>query len=511
LRIVRRGGRIEEASDKSAIRNPQSEIPGSPAPPLPASSAPSLHERKGKKRLALGIMLTLIVTGTILGYSFRDKLRETKIGQALGLTQAKAKDVYYCPMHPDYKSDKPGDCPICNMTLVKLESAAADHDGGHGGADAEKPGGEEMPPGSVMIDPAKQQLIGVTYGEVTSEPVVHTIRAIGRVSYDETKIARIHTKIDGWIEKVYVDFTGKLVKRGDPLISLYSPELVATQQEYLLALKAKEVLGGSRYQEIASSSNSLFEASKKRLMLWDIPEDEIKQIERRGEPMKTLTLYAPTDGFVLTKNAFERQRVTPEIELYAIADLSTVWVLAEIYEYEAPMVRLGQRAMMSLAYFPGETLHGTVDYIYPQVDTMTRTLKVRLQVPNPEVKLKPDMFANIELKIDHGKQLSVPEEAVLDSGAEQIVFVAHEGGYFEPRQVQLGAKVDNRYIVLGGLKPGERIVTSGNFLIDSESRLKSAITAMPGMEHGGGAQPETQDPRPKTQDSKPKTQDHKGH
>jgi RND family efflux transporter MFP subunit len=347
-------------------------------------------------------------------------------------------------------------------------------------------------------------MIGVTYGEVTSEPVVHTIRTVGKVTYDETKIARIHTKIDGWIEKVAVDFTGKLVKRGDPLISIYSPELVATQQEYLLALKAKEVLGGSRYQEIASSSNSLFEASKKRLMLWDIPEDEIRQIERRGEPMKTLTLYAPTDGFVLTKNAFERQRVTPEIELYAIADLSTVWVLAEIYEYEAPMVKLGQRATMSLAYFPGETLHGIVDYVYPQVDNTTRTLKVRLQVPNPEFMLKPDMFSNIELQISYGRQVSVPEEAVLDSGTEQIVFIAHDGGYFEPRKVQLGAKVDNRFIILSGLKPGERIVTSGNFLIDSESRLKSGLSSMAGMEHGGGAQPETQDPRPKTQD-------HKGH
>jgi RND family efflux transporter MFP subunit len=455
-----------------------------------------MSTKLAKKRIVIGAALVLLVSATIAGFSFRDQLRSRLFGQE----EAAKKDVYYCPMHPSYKSDKPGDCPICNMALLKLEP---EHEGPVEG-EAEKPADETMPPGSVKISASKQQLIGVTYGEAANESVAHTIRAVGKVTYDETKISRIHTKIDGWIEKVYVDFTGKLVKKGDPLISLYSPELVATQQEYLLALKAKEVLGGSRYQEIAASSNSLFEASKKRLMLWDIPEDEIRQIERRGEPMKTLTIYAPTDGFVLTKNAFERQRVTPEAELYAIADLSTVWVLAEIYEYEAPMVKLGQRAIMTLSYFPGEMLHGTVDYIYPQVDSMTRTLKVRIQIPNAEFKLKPDMFANIEFKVSYGKQVSVPEEAVLDSGAEQIVFVAHEGGYFEPRKVQLGAKVDRRFIVTSGLKPGEKIVTSGNFLIDSESQLKSALGRAGHVGHGASAPPPVQD-------SKPKPQDHKGH
>ncbi|HNC46938.1 MAG TPA: efflux RND transporter periplasmic adaptor subunit, partial [Acidobacteriota bacterium] len=349
---------------------------------------------------------------------------------------------------------------------------------------AEEGSQPQMPPGTVKISAAKQQLIGVTYGEVTSDSLTHTIRTVGRVAYDETKITRIHTKIDGWLDKVFVDFTGKLVTKGQPLISLYSPDLVSTQQEYLLALKAKNYLGQSEYKEIATSTNSLFESSRKRLLLWDIPEEEIQQIEKRGEPMRTLTLYAPSDGFVLAKNAYERQRVTPETELYTIADLSNIWVLADIYEYEIPSVKLGQSTTVTFSAFPGETFRGKITYIYPQLDNMTRTLKVRIELPNSGFKIKPDMYANIELQIGYGEQLSIPEEAVLDSGSEQTVFVVLEGGYFEPRNVQLGAKVGNRFIILNGLNVGEKIVTSGNFLIDSESRLKSATSSMAGMNHG---------------------------
>lgn len=417
-------------------------------------------------------------------------------------------------MHPQYKATKPGECPICNMTLVKDETPSTESSGNKNERKilywqdpmnpanrSDKPGKApdgmdlvpvyaeagnqpEMPPGTVKINPAKQQLIGVTYSEVTSDALAHTIRAVGRVAYDETKLTHIHTKIDGWIEKVFVDFTGKLVAKGQPIISFYSPDLVSTQQEYLLALKAKNYLGESEYREIATSTNALFEASKKRLLLWDIPEAEIKQIEERGEPLRTLTLYAPNDGFVLTRNAFERQRVTPEMELYTLADLSRVWVLADIYEYEIPSIKLGQSATVTFSAFPGETYRGKVAYISPQLDNLTRTLKVRVELPNPKFRLKPDMYANVELQIDYGIQLSIPEAAVLDSGSEQTVFVALDGGYFEPRKVQLGAKVGNRSIVRAGLRAGEKIVTSGNFLIDSESRLKSATGGMAGMNHG---------------------------
>ena len=341
---------------------------------------------------------------------------------------------------------------------------------------------ENMPPGSVMIDPSKQQLIGVKIGEAEIVPLARTLRAVGKVTFDETKIVRIHPKIEGWIEKVFVNFTGMAVKKGQPLLSIYSPELVSTQQEFLISLKAKKTLGKSDFAEVASSANSLYEASRKRLQLWDIPDSEINKIERSGETVKALTLYAPSGGYVLTKNVFERQKVTSDTELYAIADLSKVWVIADIYEYEMQEIRTGQTATMNLTYYPGETFTGKITYIYPQLDPQTRTLKARIEFSNPGLKLKPDMYADVNLQIVYPRQISVPEEAVLDSGEEQIIFVAHGNGYFEPRKVQLGAKVDNRYIVLSGLEAGEKIVTSGNYMLDSESRLKSS---MGGMNHGG--------------------------
>ena len=406
------------------------------------------------------------------------------------------------PMHPAYKSDRPGTAPDCGMDLVPVYAD-------------ESPAAENLPPGAVKISPQKLQLIGVQYGEVSYQPLSKTIRTVGRVSYDETKIARIHTKIDGWLEQVFVDFTGKLVEKNQPLVSVYSPELLATQQEFLIAKKARDYLSDSPIKETADSSLSLYEAARERLRLWDITDEEIKELEERGKPTRTMTLYAPIAGYVLTRNAFPKQRVTPETELYTLADLSTVWILADIYEYEAPLVRLGQTAAMTLAYYPGKTFTGKVSYIYPQLDNTTRTLKVRLEFPNADLELKPDMYADVALRIDYGTQLSVPTEAVLDSGTEQIVFVALEGGYFEPRKVQLGARVDGRWIVLSGLKRGEKIVTSGNFLIDSESRLKSAMGAMagmPGMDQAGRApageqkaQPPAQ-PRPKGPAGQPKHQ-----
>jgi RND family efflux transporter MFP subunit len=398
--------------------------------------------------------------------------------EAGGEEKAASKDVYYCPMHPDYKSDRQGDCPICNMSLVKLEEKPSD--GRVAG---------NRPPGSIKISSQKQQLIGVQYGDVSFQPLSKTVRTVGRLTYDETKIARIHTKVEGWIEQVYVDFTGELVKKNQPLISLYSPELLSTQQEFLIAKKAKDSLKDSDIVEVATHALSLYEASRERLRLWDISEGQIKELEARGSPIKTLTLYSPIGGFVLTRNAFEGQRITPETELYTIADVSTIWVLADIYEYELPMVRLGQAATMTLTYFPGKEYKGKVTYVYPQVDAATRTIKVRLEFLNPDYRLKPDMYANIELHIDYGKQIFVPQEAVLDSGNMQIVFVALEEGYFEPRRVRLGARVDTSYIILSGLTPGEKIVTSGNFLIDSESQLKAAMGLIEGMKDDGQKNP----------------------
>ncbi len=369
------------------------------------------------------------------------------------------------PMHPAYKSNKPGTAPDCGMDLVPVYAD-------------EKPAEEKLPPGAVKISAQKQQLIGVRLGAVELMPVRKTIRAVAKLTYDETRIAHVHTKFEGWIDRVFVDYVGKLVRKGQPLFSIYSPDLVSTQREYLVALKSKKYLGESPYPEVSAGALSLAEATRERLRLWDITDEQIKKLEETGQVARTLTFYSPIDGFVVERKAYENVRVTPDMDLYIIVDLSTIWANAEVYEYEAPFVSVGQEGTMTLTGLPGTSFRGHVSYIYPQVDPQTRTLKVRLDFDNPDFRLRPDQYANVNIEVDLGRQLVVPEEAVLDSGTEQIVFVAREGGTFEPRKVQLGGKVDGRFIVLSGLKPGEKIVTSGNFLIDSESRLKSAMGAM---------------------------------
>ncbi len=380
---------------------------------------------------------------------------------------AEKKILYwYDGMNPAIRSDKPGKAPD-GMDLVPMYADSTQSMG-------------EMPPGTVKISSTKQQLIGVRTDTVKREPLKRTIRAVAQVQIDETKIARIHVKIAGWVEKVQVDFIGKLVRKDQPLFSLYSPDLVATQQEYLIARRAEKDLASAPFQEVSRGAETLLQAARQRLHLWDMSDEQIRQLDETGEVSRTTTMYSPIDGFVLKREVFERSYITPETELYEIADFSTVWVNAEIYEYEVPYVKVGQSAQMTLSYFPGKAYTGNIVYIYPTVDPMTRTVKVRLEFPNPNFKLKPDMFADVQLNIGYGTQTVVPQEAVLDSGSEQIVFVATGDGYFEPRKVQLGPRLEDRVVVLSGLKAGETIVTSGNFLIDSESRLKNA---MAGMKH----------------------------
>ncbi len=344
----------------------------------------------------------------------------------------------------------------------------------------------EMPQTAFRISPEKQQLIGVQYGTVEYQTISRSLRAVGKVAYDETKVTRINPKIEGWIETVYVDFTGKLVQKGQPLLTIYSPDLVQTQQEYLLAIKGRRQLGESPFSEAVNFSESLVQSARRRLELWDVSEQEIRELEKRGTALRAMTLYAPASGFVMTRNAFPQQRVMPEAELYTLADLSTVWIIADIYEFEAADVKLGQPATVTLSSFPEREFGGKITYIFPQVDNATRTLKVRIELANKNFALKADMFADVVLQINYGNKLVVPQEAVMDSGTEQLVYVSLDDGYFEPRTIQIGAKVDDKYIVLGGLRAGERIVTSGNFLIDSESKLKSASRGMgaPVMDHG---------------------------
>lgn len=341
--------------------------------------------------------------------------------------------------------------------------------------------GHDMSSGSVNVSPEKQQLVGIRTAVAETRPLVKKIRTVGIVTYDETKVAQVFSKVDGWVEKLFVNYTGKLVEKGQPLFAFYSPELVSTQEEYLLALRAKDTLGSSSLREISQGSVSLLEASRRRLALWDISEAQIAELQKNGQPQRTLTFFSPISGFVIKKDAFEGMKVMPDKELYTITDLSTVWVTADIYEFDLGNVRLGQRATIALSYFPGQTFSGKVAWISPVVEEKTRTTKVRLEFANREFKLKPEMYANVEIEVDGGRKLAIPDEAVLDSGIRKIVFVDKGEGRYAPAEIKLGGKFDNYYEILSGLSPGERIIASASFLLDSESRLTEAMGAMAGM------------------------------
>lgn len=394
--------------------------------------------------------------------------------------------LYYVdPMHPAYKSDKPGTAPDCGMKLQPVyEGDAAPSPTAQ--REAVKEGdASSMPMGTIRITPEKQQLIGVRYGEAEVAAGTHEFRAVGKVAYDETRIARVQARIEGWIEKVFVDFTGKLVEQGQRLLTIYSPEMLSTQQEYLLALKSKEILKSSTLPATLQYTDSLIEASRKRLERWELSEPQIDEITRTQKPITNVTLYAPIGGYVIARNAFPKQRITPETELYTVVDLSRVWIMADVFENEAPMVRLDQPANVMLSYSSGKILRARVNYIQPQVDPMTRTLKIRLEAENPGMLLKPEMFVDIEFQVAMPKRVTVPAEAVLDAGLRKTVFVDRGNGFLEPRQVETGERVGDRIEIRKGLQAGERVVTAGNFLIDSESQLKSAAAGMTGHQHGG--------------------------
>ncbi len=337
----------------------------------------------------------------------------------------------------------------------------------------------------VMVDTHKQQLIGVRTEPATIRDMTHTIRTVGQVAVDERRLVHMHTKLEGWVQELYVKFTGEKVRKDQKLFEIYSPELVSTQEEYLLALKAVRSFGDSEFPEIARSARSLLEATRQRFSLWDITPDHIQDLEQTGKVLRTLPLHAPSSGYVLHMAVREGMHVTPAMELYTLADLSSVWVLADVYEYEIPLVKLGQEATVTFSYFPGQTFKGKVTFVYPILETKTRTVKVRFELPNPKWTLKPGMFANIDLHIPRGKRLVIPNTAVLDSGTEQIVFIDRGQGMFEPRKVTVGVRTRDAYEILEGIEPGEMVVTRGNFLIDSESNLKAAMDMMmPGMDMG---------------------------
>jgi Cu(I)/Ag(I) efflux system membrane fusion protein len=345
---------------------------------------------------------------------------------------------------------------------------------------------DEEPP-TIEIPVEKQQLIGVKIAEVSVKPLQKIIRTVGRIEFDERRIATVNTKIEGWIERLYVDYTGRYVKKGEPLAEIYSPELIATEQELINAIKWTSDSPKSNSQSAMNSMLSrdaakLLEAAKQRLRLWDISEEQIKKIEETGKPARTLIIYSPVNGYVVQKMAVQGMKVMPGERLFDVADLSTLWVLADIYEYEMSLVKPGQKAKIILSYFPDREFSSKIDYIYPSISNTTRTAKVRFEIPNSGGQLKPQMFTNIEVRIDMGKKLAIPDDAVIDTGTRQIVYVDKGDGYFEPREVMLGIRGEGLREVIRGLKTGEKVASSATFLIDSEAQLKN-VTPLGGHKH----------------------------
>jgi Cu(I)/Ag(I) efflux system membrane fusion protein len=329
---------------------------------------------------------------------------------------------------------------------------------------------------TVEIPPDKQQLIGVRTVTVAPRQIGKVIRTTGRVEYDERKFATVNMKFEGWIEKLIVDYTGKQVKKGDPLAEVYSPELLATQQEFLNTVRWAKSMGeakdGAVGSMLARDADTIIDAARQRLRYWDISDEQIKAIEETGKTLRTVTLHSPVDGTVVQKNAIQGMRVMPGDKLFDIADLSTVWITADLYEQELPLIAAGETALISLSTLPGKELSAKLEFVYPTLTGDARTVKVRMTVPNPGGRLKPQMFANVDIKVGMGKRLAVPDDAVLDTGTRQIVYVDKGDGYFEPREVKLGLHAEGYREVLSGLRSGEKVALSATFLIDSEAQLK---------------------------------------
>ena len=327
----------------------------------------------------------------------------------------------------------------------------------------------------ISIDPRRQQLIGVRTVAVARQPLVRTIRSVGVVAYDETKLVDVNLKLDGWIQELYVDYTGKLVRTGDPLFTLYSPELLTTQNEYLLALKTRDQLRASQVADAREYAERMVDAARDRLVLWDLSPGQIASLETTRAPEKALVFHSPADGYVVEKQAMEGMHVTAGDSLYQIADLSTVWVEADLYERELAAVRVGASAAVMVDAYPDERFGGQVVYIYPYVEERTRTVKVRFELPNPRGRLKPGMYANVEFTARVGIGLTVPRNALLDSGTQRVVFVSQGDGYFEPRDVTVGQRLGEMVEIVDGVAEGELVATGATFFIDSESQLRAAL------------------------------------
>jgi membrane fusion protein, copper/silver efflux system len=382
----------------------------------------------------------------------------------------KGEDVAYytCAMHPSVEQKQPGNCPICSMTLSPVSY-------------------DEVESGVVRVDQERRRQIGLKTARVVSAPMSVSIRAVGRLTYDETRLKDVTLKVNGWVARLKVSSTGQPVKKGETLLTLYSPDLYAAQQEYLLALESQRTAG------TAGRSDYLVKAAEQKLKLWDLTPGQIAGIAKRGQPMQDLPVLAPASGFVIEKDVVEGAAVQAGQRLYRIASLDRVWIEAQVYEMDLPQVKKGQTARVSLPYQEGEIIEGKVAYVYPYLDPMSRTGRVRIELPNKDLAFKPDMYANVELVVDLGARVQIPVDAVVYTGPRRIVFVDMGEDRIRPQEVTLGARNAEHVEVTSGLAEGQFIVTAGNFLIAAESRIRSGARFWSGEEQaappaaGGGS------------------------
>ena len=412
-----------------------------------------------------GIVLVLCLIGALALISCHN---ENQKGMGIPVrtptTGTKNKVLYWKSQNmPGYRSDKPGKDPM-GSDLVPVYADKV----------------PEGPPGSVAINPQTIQQIGVKTVVIRRQKLNRDVRTVGRIDYDEELVRDVAPKIGGWLEKQHVNFPGQLVRKGEPLSEIYSPELVATQEEYLNALKYQGTVKGSPLEDAKVGAQNLVKAVETRLRYWNITVVQIRALRDRGRITRTMVLHAPFTGIVVRKNVFEGGYVNLGESMYRIADISRIWVYADIYEYEAPWLSLGQEAMMKLSYAPGVTYRGRVVYVYPYLKRKTRTLEVRMEFRNRgNFDLKPGMWANVDIKSPVVKKaLVIPVAAVLRTGKRDLAILALGGGHFVPREIKLGAQAGNYFEVLRGLKEGERVVNSAEFLINSESSLESAFNKM---------------------------------
>ncbi len=453
-------------------------------------------------------------------------------GEDQATAQAEASnELYTCGMHPNVIQEGPGDCPICGMRLNPLngpgESASATGTSSAATSGEKKvlywqapmdpsyispkPGkspmgmdlipvyeGEEAFGSTVKINPVTEQNMGVRIATVERRDLTLSIRTVARIVTDEQRVSHIHTKISGWVEKTFVATTGEKVSKGQQLLEIYSPQLVTAQDEYLDAYHSLQILPASSDPVLRRNMENILNSARTRLEYYDISSEQVEELERTGKISKTLVIQSPYDGFVITKHVLDGMEIKPGMTLYTLADLSQVWIQAEIYESELPWVAVGQRATFTLPYMPGESFEGIIDYIYPILETKSRTIKVRLVVQNEDLRLKPGMYANVTIHANPMRNVvAVPQEAVLFSGERALVFVALGGGRFAPRDVVVGVQSgDHYYEIKDGLKEGENIVLSGQFLLDSESRLQEGIAKMLANRQGAGSSSDKKEEKP---------------